>query len=58
MSRFLSSKKILKKKKDKLERTVLEGREEVVIGKTCALESNQFWNPGWLTKLSVLGVRE
>ena len=54
----MSSKKILKKKKDKLERTVLEGREEVVIGKTCALESNQFWNPGWLTKLSVLGVRE
>jgi len=43
---------------DKLERIVLEGREDVVIEKTCTSESDQFWNPGWLTKLSALWVRE
>ena len=41
--------------KDKLERNILEGRDDMVIEKTCTLESEQVWNPGSFTKLSALG---
>lgn len=41
--------------KDKLERNLLEGGDDMVIEKTCTLESEEVWNPGWFTKLSALG---